>query len=316
MEMNLHIIALLLGFLLDKCLGDPSWLPHPVVGFGKLISIFDSKFNKGDHRIIKGFWIAFVLITMVVVLSFMFTWGAYQIAMGLGIAVEALFIFFGIAGTTLGREGMAVFQKLSINLDEGRKQVARIVGRETQHLNAQQVAAATLETMAENLSDGVVAPLFWYGIAGIPGIVGYKMINTLDSMIGYKSDRYLLFGKFAAKLDDVVNYIPARITAIGIVIASGKLGALRFVLKYGRAHSSPNAGYPEAALAGVLDVRFGGAHYYFGKIVRKPFIGHNPRDFVQNDVVKTVKLLRIVEVLTLLVLAAMLYYNNLPLIGS
>ena len=157
------------------------------------------------------------------------------------------------------------------------------MGRDTSNLNGQQIRTATLETIAENLSDGVIAPLFYYFILGVPGAVAYKMINTLDSMIGYKSNRYKIFGRFAAKLDDVANFVPARITAFLMLVVTIKLGGLGFVFREGKKHSSPNSGYPEAALAYILDCQFGGPNYYEGKLVEKPYIGNNRRILTTKD---------------------------------
>ena len=176
-------------------------------------------------------------------------------------------------------------------------QVARIVGRDTSALSAQEVRTAALETLAENLSDGVVAPLFWYLLLGVPGMLAYKMVNTLDSMVGYKNERYRRFGCFAARLDDVANYIPARLTALLMILVSGRFSLLRFVGKYGSRHASPNSGYPEAALAGILNCRFGGPHYYFGEEVWKPFIGNNERALTTEDMKKAVCVNRQAEVL-------------------
>ena len=158
-----------------------------------------------------------------------------------------------------------VFEAVDRSLDEGRRQVGRIVGRDTSALSAQEVRTAALETLAENLSDGVIAPLFWYAVLGVPGMMAYKMVNTLDSMIGYRNERYRQFGCIAARIDDVANYIPARLTALLMIIVSGRLSLFRFVGKYGSRHASPNSGYPEAALAGILNCRFGAmsmAMYY------------------------------------------------------
>ncbi len=202
----------------------------------------------------------------------------------LTIAVSVLFLFFGLANRTLIVEGRMVFEVLDKQgLDAGRKQLARIVGRDTSNLSAQQIRTATLETMAENLSDGVVAPLFYYLLAGVPGIMCYKMINTMDSMIGYKNDRYILFGRFAARLDDVANYVPARLTAFFMALSGLSWRALYYVFTFGGKHASPNAGYPEAALAGLLNARFGGPNVYHGQLVDKPYIGFNTKEFTYSD---------------------------------
>ncbi|WP_320113248.1 adenosylcobinamide-phosphate synthase CbiB [Draconibacterium orientale] len=299
-----HIIALWAGFLLDKLLGDPLWLPHPVVAFGKSISFFTKKLNHGKYRILKGAVTAMLLIATTFIFFFLLIKYSYQISLISGIAIETMFVFYGLAGTTLVKEGKAVFHALDESLEAGRTQVGRIVGRDTSELCEKEIKAATLETLAENLSDGVIAPLFWFALAGIPGMMAYKMINTLDSMIGYKNEKYLLFGRVAARIDDFANYIPARITAFLMAICSGSQRALHFIFKYGNAHSSPNAGYPEAALAGALNVTFGGAHLYFGEWIPKPTIGETQRDFNKNDLVITIKIVRRTEVIFVILLTS------------
>ena len=285
---------LLLGWLLDLVLGDPSWLPHPVVGFGKMIAFFEHRLNKGSHRILKGALVAVCLIAGVFILTLSIIHLPSSI-------ISALLIFYCLAGTTLIREVRAVFRAVDRSLEEGRVQVARIVGRDTSELSAQEVRTAALETLAENLSDGVIAPLFWLAILGVPGMLAYKMVNTLDSMIGYKTERYIDFGCWAAHIDDIANYIPARLTALLMVlphaVVSGQWSMITFVRHYGRHHASPNSGYPEAALAGILNCRFGGPHYYFGELFDKPFIGENERELTTDDMKKAVRVNRTAEVL-------------------
>ena len=210
--------------------------------------------------------------------------------------VSALLIFYCMAGTTLILEVREVFRAVDRSLEEGRVQVARIVGRDTSELSAQEVRTAALETLAENLSDGVIAPLFWYALLGVPGMLAYKMVNTLDSMIGYRNERYKDFGCFAARLDDVANYLPARFTALLMILASRRISLIKFVWKYGNQHASPNSGYPEAALAGILDCRFGGPHNYFGQEVWKPYIGNKERLFTTADMRVAVRINRLAEV--------------------
>jgi adenosylcobinamide-phosphate synthase len=306
--------SLLIGWLLDLFFGDPQKLPHPVVWFGKMIASCDHHYNKRTHRKLKGALTAITLILFV----FAFAWmirkflgvfalfifdgtheQVYQIPLLLYI-FDALAIFYCLAGTTLIREVREVFLALDRSLEEGRKQVARIVGRDTSELSAQEVRTAALETLAENLSDGVIAPLFWLAILGTPGMLAYKMVNTLDSMIGYKTDRYRDFGCWAAHIDDIANYIPARLTAFLMVLGTGRLGLLRFVWKNGRNHASPNSGYPESALAAILDCRFGGPHYYFGQLFDKPYIGTNNRPLTTDDMKTAVRINRTAEVLMVL----------------
>jgi len=290
------ILPLLIGWLLDLVLGDPTWLPHPVVGFGKMIAFGEKRLNKGGHRKLKGAMMSVFLIVLV----FTATWLiCYPLTSYLSLLTSIL-IFCCLAGTTLIREVREVFHAVDRSLDEGRKQVARIVGRDTSELSAQEVRTAALETLAENLSDGVTAPLFWLAIGGIPAMMAYKMVNTLDSMIGYRTERYNDFGCWAAHIDDVANYIPARITALLMIIAVGKPQLISFVWRNGRNHASPNSGYPEAALAGILDCRFGGPHYYFGELFDKPYIGENARELTTADMQKAVRINRIVEVLAII----------------
>jgi adenosylcobinamide-phosphate synthase len=168
-----------------------------------------------------------------------------------------------------------------------------------------------LETLAENLSDGVIAPLFWFAILGVPGMLTYKMINTLDSMIGYKTERYRDFGCWAAHIDDVANFIPARLTALLMAIASPRKGLLRFIWRNGRRHASPNSGYPEAALAGILNCRFGGPHYYFGQLFPKPYIGENERELTTADMKHAVRINRIAEVLMVFLVVICLILKNI-----
>ena len=316
-----HPLSLLIGWLLDLMVGDPQRLPHPVVWFGKMIAACERKFNRGTNRKLKGALTAVGLILFV----FVFTWMLRKVLDTYALYLfDAIAIFYGLAGTTLIREVRAVFLALDRSLDEGRRQVARIVGRDTSELSAQEVRTAALETLAENLSDGVIAPLFWLAILGTPGMLAYKMVNTLDSMVGYKTDRYRDFGCWAAHIDDIANYIPARLTAFLMVLprlvtinTHGGSKFLRpsgskrtkfewftfhsslftFVRTNGRCHASPNSGYPEAALAAILDCRFGGPHYYFGELFDKPYIGTNGRPLTTEDMRKAVRVNRTAEVL-------------------
>ena len=278
------ISPLLAGWLLDKLLGDPQHLPHPVVGFGKMISFAEHHLNKGTHRKARGAIVALTLIIFVFAAIWLLrTLLTSHLPVVVTILLDTIIIFYCLAGTTLIREVRAVFLALDRSLDKGRRQVARIVGRDTSELSAQEVRTAALETLAENLSDGVIAPLFWLALLGTPGMLAYKMVNTLDSMIGYRTERYKDFGCWAARIDDIANYIPARLTALLMVMASGRISLLRFVHHYGRNHASPNSGYPEAALAGILDCRFGGPHRYFGQLFDKPYIGDNDRPLTTAD---------------------------------
>lgn len=299
--MQLPLLALLIGWLLDLKFGDPERLPHPVVWFGKMISVSEHLWNSGSHRKLKGGLVAVGLILAVFLLTSLVDEALFQLHSPFSILrllFETLIVFYCLAGTTLIREVRQVFLALDRSLDDGRRQVARIVGRDTSELSAQEVRTAALETLAENLSDGVVAPLFWFAILGVPGMLSYKMVNTLDSMIGYRTERYRDFGCVAARIDDVANYVPARLTAFLMILCSGSRNLhslFAFVRRYGRQHASPNSGYPEAALAGILDCRFGGPHLYFGELFEKPFIGENDRELTTKDMQRAVRINRKVE---------------------
>lgn len=300
---TLAIWPLLTGWLLDMILGDPSWLPHPIVFFGKAISAGEHRLNHGRHRKAKGAFTAIGLIIATFSLAWVILWQLSHF-FWVAFAVESILAFFCLAGKTLRNEVRMVFEAADRSLEEGRRQVGRIVGRDTADLSDNEVRTAALETLAENLSDGVVAPAFWYGLLGVPGMLAYKMVNTLDSMIGYRNSRYKDFGCVAARIDDGANYLPARITASLMAAVSGCRRAWRFVRKYGRCHASPNSGYPEAALAGILDCRFGGTHDYFGETVYKPYIGHNPRPLSSGDMQRAIAVNFRVEVCAIVIFSA------------
>lgn len=297
-----YIIPLIAGYLLDLLLGDPEKMPHPVKVFGNLIYAGEKKWNAGNHRFAKGMALGILLIGGTFLFFYFATSYLLQRHVYAQMIFNTLFVYFGIANRCLIDEGKNVFRKLGIGLPEARIQLARIVGRETTSLNDQQIKVAVFETMSENLSDGVVAPLFYYAIGGVPAMMAYKMINTLDSMIAYRSPRYERFGKFAARIDDIANYIPARITALLIAIVSASGRAIQFILRYGHLHKSPNSGYPEAALAGVLDCRFGGSNYYHGVLVAKPYIGVNARTIDDREIGKVIYINHAVTFVSILII--------------
>ena len=320
------VLEIIIAWLLDLLLGDPAWLPHPIVGFGKWIAWGERHLNRGRHRMLKGALFALTSITLVFLLVYalleLLNFEILELPFNFKLStlnfISVVLIFFCLAGHTLRKEVRDVFKAVDRSIEAGRAQVSRIVGRDTSQLTAQEIRTAALETLAENLSDGVVAPLFWLVLLGVPGMMTYKMINTLDSMIGYKTSRYREFGCWAAHIDDIANYIPARITALLMVMAPlllprrrrGGLERAAFVLKYGPQHASPNSGWPEAALASILDCQFGGPHNYFGEQVYKPFIGTNPRALTTDDMRRSIRICFVVEVLCVILTLTLTYFAN------
>jgi adenosylcobinamide-phosphate synthase len=279
--LNFSAAHLIGAFLLDLAIGDPRWLPHPVVLMGKLISHGERRSRSGDAR--RDFLAGMTLSLFVVTLS-----AAVAIALVALFNLLPLWLSFGanaaLASTTLATRGLLDAVKQiegplrAGDLVTAREKLGHIVGRETNALNQDKVLRASLESLSESTCDGIVAPLFYLFLGGIPLAMAYKAVSTLDSMIGYRTERYFYFGKFAARLDDVMNFIPARLTALFIVIATLVLHltparALRVTWRDHANHLSHNAGYPEAALAGAFGTRLGGPSIYFGKQVHKPYLG-------------------------------------------
>lgn len=280
------LLPLLLGYGADLLLGDPRHWPHPVKGFGHAIGKAESLLNRGSQRLLKGLLLVLVLVTTVFI-ALQYCTSLLTLSPWLYYPAASLLVFWGLANRNLIDEVKAVDKALTNGgLPAGRRQLSMIVGRDTSRLDENQIRTAALETLSENLSDGVIAPLFYYLVGGLPLMWSYKMVNTLDSMLGYKSDRYRLFGRAAARLDDVANFVPARLTALLMVVVGGSPRALRFLFRYGHRHTSPNAGYPEAALAGILDLRFGGPATYHGQVHKKPWIGERSRAVSQKDLLR------------------------------
>lgn len=303
-------LPFLFGWITDRLLGDPEGWPHPVLFFGKLIQYGEKKLNYGTDRIVKGGLLTLLLVGGTFYFCRELLILCNDINYHLVPLVTAIGVFFGLAGKTLITEVQKVFEAVDRSVEEGRLQVARIVGRDTSKLSPQQIRMAALETLAENLSDGVIAPMFWFLLLGLPGMMAYKMVNTLDSMIGYKNERYFEFGKIAAKLDDIANYIPARLTALLMLIVSGNWGKRKTVMENGKKHTSPNAGYPEAALAAILKGRLGGPNFYFGKLVDKPYIGDTFKEFTTQDMLLAVKVNNYTELLMGILVCGLLYIWN------
>ncbi|QUH24432.1 adenosylcobinamide-phosphate synthase CbiB [Serpentinicella alkaliphila] len=299
-----------IAYGIDLIIGDPYWFPHPIRAIGKLISFMENIIRKITSSPL-GLKTGGVILTFTTVLITYFT--TYfilafvkDIHINLFYLINIVLLWTTIATKCLKEESSKVYNALK-NKDIllGRKLLSYIVGRDTTHLNSSQITKAVIETIAENTSDGVVAPIFYMFIGGAPLALAYKAINTLDSMVGYKNEKYLYLGYASAKLDDIANFIPARITGIMLVIAAVILRlnmdqSLKILIRDRKNHSSPNCAYPEAAVAGALGVQLGGSHYYFGKLVHKPTIGDASREVEIENIIDTIKLMYVTSMLALL----------------
>lgn len=298
-----HIFAFIAGFVLDLLIGDPHFIPHPVRLIGSFISFLDKRLNCDDGYNIsekklnlikykRGMLLAFTVIFATFAISVIIIVAAYSINLYAGVIAEAVMTWQILATKCLRVESMRVYDALRTDgVDAGRRAVSMIVGRDTSVLDAAGVTRAAVETIAENTSDGVIAPMLYTAIGGpVLGFV-YKAVNTMDSMLGYKNDKYMYFGRFAARLDDVVNFIPARISAY-LMIAAAFIGGRQFdgknayrIFKRDRFnHASPNSAQTESVCAGALRVQLAGDAVYFGKLVKKKYIGDGLREIEYEDI--------------------------------
>lgn len=302
------------GFILDLFLGDPHWMPHPVRFIGNIISFLTKSLHKPDRKTKENeIWQGAILVIITAMLSFFIPLIILKIAglFGTGVVflVESIMCYQIIAAKSLYMESMKVYKALiSQDVEGARKAVSMIVGRDTKPLDQEGITKAAVETVAENTSDGVIAPLFFLAIGGAPLGFLYKAINTMDSMVGYKNDEFLYFGRVAAKLDDIVNYIPARLAALLIVISAPLFGlsahqAWKIFIRDRHNHASPNSAQTESAVAGALGIRLGGDAWYFGKLHHKPTIGDATRKVVSDDIRKVNYLMYAGTVIFIVVIA-------------
>lgn len=307
-----HIFAFIAGFVLDLLIGDPHFIPHPVRLIGSLISSLDKRlncdagYNSSEKKLNlikykRGMLLAFTVIFATFAMSVIIIVAAYSINLYAGVIAEAVMTWQILATKCLRVESMRVYDALRTDgVDAGRRAVSMIVGRDTSVLDAAGVTRAAVETIAENTSDGVIAPMLYTAIGGpVLGFV-YKAVNTMDSMLGYKNDKYMYFGRFAARLDDVVNFIPARISAY-LMIAAAFIGGRQFdgknayrIFKRDRFnHASPNSAQTESVCAGALRVQLAGDAVYFGKLVKKKYIGDGLREIEDEDIKRANRLMYI-----------------------
>ncbi len=297
------------AFLLDLLLGDPQAMPHPVRLMGSYISTFEKTANKPERSETYKKAAGVLLLITTVGLSYLLSFFALRLAAWVSPylyhLLNIILMYTCIAARCLDREGTRIYRALLRgDIEESRKLLSMIVGRDTDRLDESGITRGAVETVAENTSDGVIAPLFYMFLGGAPLAMAYKAVNTLDSMVGYKNDRYLHFGRAAARFDDAANYIPARLTGILMVAASALLRldyrrSFRTLMRDSRNHSSPNSGFPEAAAAGALGVQLGGTSHYFGKPVDKPVIGEPLRPLEGKDIKSVIGLMYFSSVLAM-----------------
>lgn len=316
--------AIVAGFILDLIFGDPHWLPHPICLIGNLIGFLEKNLRRllapGKTALLLG---GALMVVIVLSLSYVVPYAvlmlAEQASPWLRFALETIMFYQIFATKCLRDESMKVYTALHNNdLEDARVKLSWIVGRDTKELTAEEVAKGAVETVAENTADGIIAPMFYMFIGGAPLAFLYKGINTMDSMVGYKNDKFLYFGRCAAKLDDVANFIPARITGILMILASYFLnmnaaGAWKIFWRDRYNHLSPNSAMTESVTAGALNIQLGGDHYYFGKLVHKDTIGDNIRPVVAEDIVAVNNLLYMTAVISLLLFSLVYLVNSLIL---
>ena len=298
------MLSYTIGLVLDFIIGDPNNPFHPV----RIIGALGIKLENITRRVFKnlkisGFvtWLGVILITFLV--NSLIVRIAFSISNIFGIIIEGILLYFCISSKGLKVEGLKVIKVLeSGNIEGARKQLSYIVGRDTKVLDEEGIIRAVIETVAENTSDGIIAPLLFGALGGAPLAMTYKAVNTCDSMFGYKNDKYIDFGLVSAKMDDLFNYIPARLTGYLVIFAAFILGldyknSYRIYKRDRYNHTSPNSAHPESAVAGALGIRLGGANYYFGKIVEKPTIGDKNKVIEISDLYKTNNILLVVTLL-------------------
>ncbi len=321
--------AMLLGFILDMLLGDPRGIPHIVIAMGRLIALLENKLRAAFPKSARGELLSGLTLVLIMLLAWsalplLVLYSLYRVSPWAGVIMEGVLCWQLIAARDLKDESMAVYERLAANdLSGARKAVSMIVGRDTMALDEAGVTRAAVETIAENTSDGVIAPMFYMLLGG--GVLGcvYKAVNTMDSMVGYKNEKYLYFGRAAARLDDVLNFIPARLSAELMILSSRIIGlnsknARRIYLRDRRKHPSPNSAHTEAVCAGALEVRLAGNAWYFGQLYKKPYIGDDIRPIEPEDIPRANRLMLTTSVLMLLlclavriIIAGGMYYGAL-----
>lgn len=314
-------MSIFLAVILDFLVGDPYSFPHPVKLMGNIISL-EEKWVRGVTDSKLGLKVCgFIIVVINIILGFLVPFlllrylKPYRVTYTV---VNTYLIYTCIAARGLHYEGVKVYKALEADINSARKRVSYIVGRETSNLNEEEIIRATVETVAENTSDGVIAPLLYIMILGVPGGLAYKFVNTMDSMLGYMNEEYIDLGYFPAKVDDIFNWIPSRITGVLMILGSiGKFpvkDGFKIMLRDRKNHKSPNAPYPEGAAAGLLGIRLGGDNYYHGKLIKKPSLGDFKRNIEKSDIKSTIEIMYRSEILllvTYLIYSKVVFYISM-----
>ncbi|MBQ8826380.1 MAG: cobalamin biosynthesis protein CobD [Oscillospiraceae bacterium] len=308
MNFLIPVLPMIIGFVIDLILGDPYTLPHPIRLIGTLISRLE-KFTRKHFKDLRagGVFLAVTVLVLSTAIPFLMLFVFYKLSMIVGIIAESIFCYYMIAPKCLSDESMKVYRAINENdTEKARKAVSMIVGRDTASLDESGIIRAAVETVAENTSDGVTAPIMYMSFGGASLGFFYKAVNTMDSMIGYKNDKYADLGRFAAKLDDVLNFIPSRLTAIAMIISAYILGfngrnAFKIWKRDRRKHASPNSAQTESVCAGALEIRLAGDAYYFGELHKKDYIGDDNRPVENEDIKRANKLMYCTTIIVLII---------------
>lgn len=314
--MEIFVLISIFAYFMDLIVGDPYGFPHPVIYIGKLISLLERNLRKLKINMkLAGALLCLILMSSVALITYSICKLA-SVNIYLYIFVSAVIVCTCFSTKCLADEGKKIYDSFEEkNIELSRKQLSYIVGRDTSALDEPDIIRATVETIAENTVDGTISPMFYAFIGGPILAILYKAVNTMDSMIGYKNERYIDFGMTAARLDDIFNYIPARISLIGFTMASFILrydykSCIKIAIRDRKNHTSPNCAYPEAAVAGALGIELGGTNIYFGQKVYKPTIGEKKRKIVKEDILKTNRLLYLSTFLTLILFIVISLFIN------
>ena len=305
MNRLIFFIKIWIAYVLDLIFGDPQNVVHPVQVVGKIISAGEKVLLRKKYKFLAGAVLNIFTVSITYTLMYLISKSVKISVFFMIIEIYLMYTIFSI--NSLAREGNRVYRILKEgDIERARKDLSYLVSRDTETMDEKMIIRSTMETISENTVDGIVAPMFYMFLGGMPLAMAYKAINTLDSMVGYKNEKYMDFGKFSAKIDDVANFIPARITGILIVLASMILGydyknSLKIFLRDRKNHSSPNSAHSEASVAGALGVQFGGKVSYFGKEIDKPTIGDKTKEFELEDIRKNIRIMYVTSFLSLVI---------------